>query len=112
MENNRQHTSYHSLKEDEIAKLLQSDLEKGLPAEEAELRLKKYGPNKITESKKRSPILIFLFQFKSPIVYLLLRQEVLFRDRSASTLQSHLPVQNGRMYVAYYFPFSIKYLHN
>lgn len=72
MESNKKHISYHSVREDEIAKLLQSNLSDGLSSEEAGLRLKKYGPNKIDETKKRSSFWIFLSQFKSPIVYLLL----------------------------------------
>ncbi len=71
MENKRKHISYHSLNEDEVVKLMQSNSSKGLSSEEAELRLKKYGYNKITETTKRSAILIFLSQFKNPIVYLL-----------------------------------------
>ena len=72
MESNMKHINYHSVKEEEIVKLMQSDTLKGLSDEEAELRLKKYGENKITEAQKRSLILIFISQFKSPIVYLLI----------------------------------------
>lgn len=72
VENNTKNINYHAIKEDEVVKLMDSDLSKGLSIEEAELRLKKYGKNKITEAKKRSPILIFLSQFKNPIVYLLI----------------------------------------
>ena len=55
-----------------IANLLQSNLSAGLSFEEAELRLKRYGWNKISEARKRKTILIFLSHFKSPIAYLLL----------------------------------------
>jgi Ca2+-transporting ATPase len=72
MEGDKKHINYYSINGDEVTKQMQSNLSTGLSDEEAELRLKKYGENKITESKKRSPILIFLSQFKSPIVYLLL----------------------------------------
>lgn len=72
MKNKTKHINYHSIKDDEVLKLMRSDPSKGLTTEEAELRMKKYGGNKITETKKRSLILIFLSQFKSPIVYLLL----------------------------------------
>lgn len=64
--------NYHSIKEDEVLKLMRSNPLKGLTVEEAELRFKKYGWNKITETKKRNLFLIFISQFKSPIVYLLL----------------------------------------
>ncbi|MBR9692160.1 calcium-translocating P-type ATPase, SERCA-type [Candidatus Woesearchaeota archaeon] len=46
--------------------------EKGLSQEEANLRLSKYGPNEIKEEKKHSPIKIFLSQFKSFIVGVLI----------------------------------------
>ena len=72
MGSTKEQINYYSIQGDEITKQMQSNLSTGLSDEEAELRLKKYGRNKITESKKRSPILIFISQFKSPIVYLLL----------------------------------------
>ena len=46
--------------------------EKGLSQAEAEERLKEYGPNAIVEDKKIHPFLIFLDQFKSPIVWILI----------------------------------------
>jgi Ca2+-transporting ATPase len=45
--------------------------EKGLTKEEAEKRLAKYGPNQISKEKKTFPILIFLKQLNSPLVYIL-----------------------------------------
>jgi Ca2+-transporting ATPase len=44
----------------------------GLTVEEAGRRLKKYGPNKIKEEKPLSGLIIFLSQFKSPLIYVLL----------------------------------------
>lgn len=72
MESDKKNINYYSINGDEVTRQMQSNLSTGLSDEEVELRLKNYGENKITESKKRSPILIFLSQFKSPIVYLLL----------------------------------------
>jgi Ca2+-transporting ATPase len=46
--------------------------EKGLSTDEALLRLKEHGPNKIEEAKKITPFKIVLDQFKSPIVWVLL----------------------------------------
>ncbi len=71
MEIKNKRSIYHSISGDDATKKLQSDLTKGLSAAEAEVRLKKYGGNKINEAKKRSLVLIFLSQFKNPIVYLL-----------------------------------------
>jgi Ca2+-transporting ATPase len=44
----------------------------GLTEKEAELRLKKYGYNEIKEGKKISPLKIFLQQFNSAVVYILI----------------------------------------
>ena len=46
--------------------------EKGLNSDEAAARLKKHGSNKIEDVSKPGPIKIFLDQFKSPIVWVLL----------------------------------------
>lgn len=72
MESDSTHINYHAIRDVDIIRQLQSDSSKGLTTEEADLRLKKYGKNKIVETKKRNTILIFISQFKSPIVYLLL----------------------------------------
>ncbi len=53
-----------------LSELRASD--KGLTAEDASNRLKVYGPNKIHEVAPVSSFLIFLEQFKSPIVWILL----------------------------------------
>ena len=44
----------------------------GLTAAEVEERLAKYGPNQLQAKKKESKFLIFLKQFKSPLIYILL----------------------------------------
>src|SRR3990167_4974194 len=46
--------------------------ERGLTKEEAERRLKEYGPNKLPEGKADSVPVIFLRQFQSPLIYILL----------------------------------------
>ncbi len=45
---------------------------KGLSSEEAILRLKKYGENKLPEGKAKSIFSIFFSQFTSPLIYILL----------------------------------------
>jgi len=62
---------YYLLHEKAVLKELGSD-PKGLSSEEAANRLKIYGPNKIHEEAKVHPFFIFLEQFKSPIVWILL----------------------------------------
>ncbi|MBI1974324.1 MAG: HAD-IC family P-type ATPase [Candidatus Zambryskibacteria bacterium] len=46
--------------------------ERGLTVEEANRRLKEYGPNKLPEAKADSLTIIFLRQFQSPLIYILL----------------------------------------
>ena len=55
----------------EVLKELNSS-EKGLTSSEVDKRLKKYGLNELKEGKKISPLEIFLSQFKSPIVWVLI----------------------------------------
>lgn len=55
----------------ELSKLQGTDVEKGLSPEIAAKRLEEYGKNEITATRRISPWLIFLHQFKSAVVYLL-----------------------------------------
>jgi|TARA_B100001971_G_C18260456_1_gene586300 Ca2+-transporting ATPase len=61
----------HNKKPEEIFKELNTKKE-GLTEKEAEARLKKYGYNEIKEAKKISPLKIFLQQFNSAVVYILI----------------------------------------
>ncbi len=63
--------SYHSLSAKEVFARLEAS-QNGLSSKEAEERLKIHGHNKLREVEKASPVLIFLNQFKSPIVWVLL----------------------------------------
>jgi P-type Ca2+ transporter type 2C len=56
----------------EILKQLSVDPELGLYENELEQRLQKFGPNSIKVKKKKSRWLIFIKQFKNPVVYVLL----------------------------------------
>src|SRR5262249_56951348 len=51
---------------------LASNSEKGLDAAEASTRLRRHGPNRLPEGKKRGPFMRFLSQFNSVLVYVLL----------------------------------------
>ena len=55
---------------------LNSDPYKGLSQEEAERRLSRYGPNRLQEGKRVTPIQIFLAQFKNVMVLILLAAAV------------------------------------
>src|SRR3990167_5780860 len=61
----------HNKKIEEIFRELNTGKE-GLAEKEAESRLTNYGYNEIKEEKKISPIKIFLQQFNSTVVYILI----------------------------------------
>ncbi len=56
----------------EVAKTLDVDIEKGLTKAEAANRLKTFGPNKLAEAEKDSPLVMFLRQFLNPLLIILL----------------------------------------
>lgn len=62
---------YYSLTVDEVFKGLNTP-QTGLASSEAAERLKAYGKNILEEKERVSPIKIFLEQFNSPVVWILL----------------------------------------
>lgn len=72
MENSSSNIVFHALSDQETASAVKTDLNAGLSIAEVKERLKQYGSNVIAEKGKKSAIAIFLSQFKSPIVLLLL----------------------------------------
>lgn len=54
-----------------LEKQLETNFESGLSTKEAELRLEKYGPNKLAEKKKKSVFSIFLSQLNNPMIFIL-----------------------------------------
>lgn len=68
--------NFHTLNVDETLKVVQSR-RSGLTSEEVKERLVNYGPNELQAGKKESPVLIFLKQLASPLVYVLLLAVVL-----------------------------------
>lgn len=62
---------WHAKKVEEVLKALNTSIN-GLSSEEAERRLKQYGPNKLIEKEGVSPLRIFLNQFKDIFVMMLL----------------------------------------
>src|SRR3989344_326738 len=67
---------YHKKEAGEVLKELNSNTH-GLSSKEALIRLKKHGKNEIQKFKKISPLFIFLNQFRSFIIYVLLAATVL-----------------------------------
>ncbi len=63
--------NWHSLQIADVFERVKSE-EQGLSNEEALKRLKEFGPNALPESKPDSFFTIFLRQFKSPLIYILL----------------------------------------
>ena len=68
-------TKWHALSVSEVLKILETG-EHGLNPNEAERRLKKYGLNKLPESKVDGVALIFLRQFQSPLIYILVAASI------------------------------------
>jgi len=63
--------NWHSFSQEETIKKLEANLQEGLTNKEALGRLQIYGPNKLPEEKPLSKLKIFLGQFKSPLIYIL-----------------------------------------
>jgi len=62
---------WHNLSWKETVKLFKVDPEQGLDEEEVKIRQKKWGLNLLPEEKPLSKLRIFLEQFKSPLIYIL-----------------------------------------
>ena len=62
---------FHSKKIESCFKELKTSIG-GLAREEAEKRIKKYGPNKLAEEKPLRKMAILISQLKSPLIYILL----------------------------------------
>ena len=63
---------WHQLSSSEALTLLTTDLEKGLTTQEVNARLKHYGPNQLLEKPTRSMFSLFVAQFKSVLILILL----------------------------------------
>ncbi len=62
---------------EQVVKSLNTNTHDGLTQEEVKKRLQKYGPNSIPEKKPTSAFIIFLKQFTSPLMFILLIASVL-----------------------------------
>ncbi len=63
---------WHSLSSQEVLQKLNSDFRQGLSNEEVKIRAKEFGKNKLPEEKSLSKLKIYLEQFHSPFVYILI----------------------------------------
>ena len=62
---------WHNLRIEEVAGVLKTDIKEGLSEKEVEIRQRESGPNKLPEEKPLSRLRIFLEQFRSPLIYIL-----------------------------------------
>jgi Ca2+-transporting ATPase len=63
---------WHALPIQETISALGSDDQQGLPPDEVARRLERFGDNALPEATRRSLAAVFLGQFKSPLIYLLI----------------------------------------
>ena len=63
---------WHSLPSEDVARILDVQPSSGLSAAEAENRLAKHGPNRVTERRATTPLQLALAQFNQPLIYVLL----------------------------------------
>ena len=71
MKNKEHGIAFHLQTVEEVLRELSSGVN-GISGEEARIRLEKFGFNEIPEKKAKNPVLIFLKQFKSVLIYILL----------------------------------------
>jgi magnesium-transporting ATPase (P-type) len=63
---------WHAQSTDTVIEGVRSDAHIGLTSEDAAKRLEQDGPNSLPEAKRRSPLMRFLHQFHSPLIYVLI----------------------------------------
>ena len=63
--------NWYNLSWEKVVKILKTDSKKGLSEKEARVRQEKFGKNKLPEEKPLSKLRVFLEQFKSPLIYIL-----------------------------------------
>ena len=65
-------TNWHTVDISEVVHALKTDPKKGLDPEEARKRQEEHGPNVIKETKKISPVMVFLEQFNDFMIWVLI----------------------------------------
>lgn len=69
--------AWHTLEVTEAARLLRTDPEHGLAREEAQERLRTYGPNELERGRGPSAVLMFLRQLTEPLMLLLIAAAII-----------------------------------
>lgn len=72
IENSLPQPLWHALSIEDVATALGADIISGLTDAEASIRLERHGLNSLPETKGKPLVSIFLHQFRSPLIYLLL----------------------------------------
>ena len=72
MKQGRSMITQHHLPAHEVVLLLETDVTKGLLADEAARRLDRFGPNVLPKFRRRGPLIRFLLQIHHPLIYVLL----------------------------------------
>jgi cation-transporting ATPase F len=74
---------WHHLPVDEVALVLETNLDRGLDLFDIKHRQQRFGPNVLTPRKGKSALLRFLLQFNNPLIYILLASTIVtavFKD--------------------------------
>lgn len=64
--------SWHSLNEEKIIEILESNWEDGITFKQVKKRIALFGKNLLTSKKGKGPLLRFLLQFHQPLIYILI----------------------------------------
>ena len=64
--------THHERPVHETVLFLETDAERGLSRDEAAIRLQRFGPNTLPPNTRHGPVVQFLMQFNSPLIYVLL----------------------------------------
>ena len=92
---------WHAVEIEEVLEALETD-RGGLSEEEAERRLREYGPNELREEKRVTPLQIFLRQFKSILVIILI---------VSARVSAYISVRRGEPYTDTYVIMAIVILN-
>src|SRR3989344_9098565 len=72
MDSNIQNKKFWNLSLEDASRLLETDINNGLSAEEANYRIERFGKNSIESSRRTARLKIFLNQLKSPLILVLI----------------------------------------
>ena len=92
---------WHAVEMEEVLEALETD-RGGLSEEEAERRLREYGPNELREEKRVTPLQIFLRQFKSILVIILI---------ASALVSAYISMRRGEPYTDTYVIMAIVILN-